>query len=106
MKFLANKMLTVSQAIRIADTQFDLGVESKKNMAIALTGSYNEEKRHKAYAELDPISKFIVEQILDDEDIDGAKITMQYIIRNLQAIQNKLNMLKHEEEKNKELSGV
>ena len=104
MKFLSNKMLTVSQAIRIADSQFDLGVESKKKMALALTGSYNEEVRHKAYAELDPISKFIVEQILGDEDIDGAKTTTQYIIRNLQAIQSRLEMFIHEEETKKEFS--
>lgn len=86
LKHLANKMITVSQAIQIADSQKDLGVPSKKEMVTALTGSYSDEKRHEAFSKLDPISKFIVSQILDDDTIEGSETTMRYLIKNIEAV--------------------
>lgn len=90
LKHLANKMITPHQAIQIAASQTDLGTPSKNEMITALTGSNSDEKRHAAFSKLDPISKFIVSQILDDDTIEGSETTMRYLIKNIEAVRKVL----------------
>lgn len=85
-----DNLLSKELAIKIANSQKDLGGKSKVDMVYALSGE-NDEERKACYEKLDSLTKLIVDRILDSEDIDDMQNNLQYSINE---ITNALNSLK------------
>lgn len=84
-----NNLLSQELALKIANSQKDLGGKSKVDMVYALSGEIDEE-RQASYDKLDPLTKLIVDRVLESEDEDEMKNNLQYVINE---ITNALNAL-------------
>ena len=98
-KIITSSQISRNTANNIAESQFDLGGTSKKDMIIALSGlkkhndeSLNKRKRIEAFERLDEISQFIVYQILDSDVVEERYIVdhLNYIIKGF-SLESKLS---------------
>ena len=90
------RKLSLEQATAVAESQFDLGGLSKKDMVIALSGckatTQQEEVniKNEAYKRLDPFSRFIVDEMLCQDSIEESLVSIEYAIANLKSLKNAL----------------
>lgn len=89
-KMFDGRQLSRNQAKAISESQKDLGGKSQQDMALALGGrkgarGWDElvKERIEAYKKLDPLSKFIVTELLGNGTIAESSASMGYAIDNL-----------------------
>ena len=72
-----DRTITKKQASAIADSQKDLGKNSKMDMIIALSGQ-NAEARESAFNDLDELSQMIVIDILSADNLEDAENNLSH----------------------------
>lgn len=87
---LLKNSLSRQQAQAVAASQTDAGSELQENIITALCGplqatnaSEFKKGRAAAYRKLDPLSRYIVDELLLCESLDVAFIQLEYAIENL-----------------------
>ena len=84
--------LSKRQATKIANSQFDLGLQSKKDMIECLR-SQGDQPRIEAFKKLDSLSQMIVVKLLDEPSIEESETSLQYTIDCLTRVKNVLSEL-------------
>lgn len=83
-ELLEKRSLTEKQAIDIAESQKDLGAKSKSSLQIVLSKNYHIDQRYSYYNGLDNFTKFLVCLILNEEDLEDAVTTINYVCSEYQ----------------------
>lgn len=86
-----SRSLGVDTATKIAESQFDLGGKSKKDMIITLTGKYNTDQRKRAYNRLDELSKLIVSSFIKSDSLSSAQTDFDYYMECLKRAKASVN---------------
>jgi len=88
---LLKRSLSRQQAISVATSQTDAGSEMQENIITALCGpllatnsAEFKKGRAAAYRKLDPLSRYIVDEMLLAESLDAAFVSLEYAIANLE----------------------
>lgn len=87
---LLKRSLSRQQAAAVAASQADAGLEMQENIMTTLCGPLlpaNSKEfikgRAAAYRKLDPLSRYIVDELLLSPSLDVAYVSLEYAIENL-----------------------